>query len=76
MKDLNAFFTTEIHYHPSVTTSIAHLNVQVLMSTFNEFSFMLDEYQFDGITLSETWLKDNKTISRSMVTTVILWSNQ
>ena len=30
------------------------------MSTFNEFSFMLDEYQFDVIALSETWLKDCK----------------
>ena len=39
-------------------TSIAHLNLQALMSTFNEFSLMLDEYQFDAITLSETWLKD------------------
>ena len=39
-------------------TSIAHLSFQALMSTFNEFSLMLDEYQFDAITLSETWLKD------------------
>ena len=28
------------------------------MSTFNEFSLMLDKYQFDVITLSQTWLKD------------------
>ena len=38
--------------------SIAHLNVQTLMSIFNEFSLMLDEYQFDVIVVSETWLKD------------------
>ena len=30
------------------------------MSTFNEFSLMQDEYEFDVITLSETWLKDYK----------------
>ena len=30
------------------------------MPTFNEFSLMLDEYQFDVIALSESWLKDYK----------------
>ena len=42
-------------------TSRAHLNVQALialMSTFNEFSLMLDEGQFDVTILRETWLKD------------------
>ena len=81
---INASFNTEIHDHPYAATpylkklnenknntSIAHLNVDPLMSTFNTFSPMLDEYQFDVITLSETWLKDyifiNKTISRLRV---------
>ena len=41
-------------------TSIAHQNVQALMSTFNEFSLMLDEYRFDVIALSQTWRKDYK----------------
>ena len=72
-RDLNASFNTKIHDHPSATTthlrklngnkdniSIAHLNVQALMSTFNEFLLMLDEYQFNVITLNETWLQDNK----------------
>ena len=41
-------------------TSFAHLNVQSLTSTFDEFSFMLQTFHFDIIALSETWLKDNK----------------
>ena len=72
-RDLYASFNTEIHDHPPATithlkklnenknnTSIVHLNVQVLMSTYYEFSLMLGEYQFDVIALSETWLKDYK----------------
>ena len=70
-RDLNASFNTKIHDHPSTTTPhlkklnenksstfIAHLNVQALMSAFNKFSLMLDEYQFDIITLNETWVED------------------
>ena len=76
---INASFNTEIHDHPSAATpylkklnenknntSIAHLNVDPLMSTFNVFSPMLDEYQFDVITLSETWLKDYIYISTKL----------
>ena len=40
-------------------TSIAHLNIQAIMSTFNEFNIMLNEYKFDVIALSETWLQDS-----------------
>ena len=71
--DLNASVNTKIHDHPPATTthlkklnenkdnaSIAHLNVQALMSTFSEFSLMLDDYQFDIIALSEKWLQDYK----------------
>ena len=43
-------------------TSIAHLNTQCLSSTFDEFHVMLKEYQFDIITMSETWLKDNQKL--------------
>ena len=39
-------------------TSIAHLNIQAIISTFNEFVMMLQEYQFDIVALSETWLQD------------------
>ena len=39
-------------------TSIIHLNIQVIMSTFNEFVMMLQEYQFDIVALSKTWLQD------------------
>ena len=41
-------------------TSIAHLNVQVLMSTLNEFSIMLNSYEFDIIAVTETWLQDTE----------------
>jgi len=40
--------------------SIAHLNTQSMSSTFDEFQVMLKQNPFDIITLSETWLKDNK----------------
>ena len=43
-------------------TNIAHLNTQCLSSTFDEFHVMLNEYQFDIITMSETWLKDNQKL--------------
>ena len=72
-RDINPPRYTEANYYPPSTnphlkklsenknnTSIAHLNVQSLMSTFNEFSLMLNDYQFDVIALSETWLKDYK----------------
>ena len=39
-------------------TSFAHLNVQTLISTFNEFSIMWNSYQFDIIAINETWLQD------------------
>ena len=39
--------------------SIAHLNTRSVTSSFPEFEAMLSKYQFDIITLSETWLKDN-----------------
>ena len=39
--------------------SISHLNTQCLSSTFDEFHVMLNEYQFDIITMPEIWLKDN-----------------
>ena len=41
-------------------TSITHLNVQALMSTFNEFSIMLNSNQFDIIAVTETWLQDTE----------------
>ena len=33
-------------------------NIQAIMLTFNEFVMMLQEYQFDIVALSETWLQD------------------
>ena len=35
-------------------TSFAHLNVQTLISTFNEFPIMWNSYQFDIIAINET----------------------
>ena len=55
-----------IDTHIKVLTShpnhlkLMHLNTQSLVSSFNEFSLMFDEYKFDLLTLSETWLKDNE----------------
>ena len=43
-------------------TSIAYLNTQCLSSTFDEFHVMLNEYQFDIIAMSETWLKNNRKL--------------
>ena len=43
-------------------TSIPNLNTQCLSLTFYEFHVMLNEYQFDIITMSETWLKDNQKL--------------
>eukprot|EP00111_Clytia_hemisphaerica_P012725 TCONS_00037449-protein len=42
--------------------SIAHLNTQSMKSTFAEFESYLSTHQFDIITMSETWLKDNKNL--------------
>ena len=39
--------------------SIAHLNTQSLLSSFDEFSLMVNKYRFEIITVSETWLKEN-----------------
>ena len=41
-------------------TTIAHLNVQSLISTIDEFNIMINKYKFDIIALTETWLKNNK----------------
>ena len=54
------------YQHPEILrsngTSIAHLNTQSMTSSFPEFKAMLSAYKFDIITLSETWLKDNKLL--------------
>ena len=42
--------------------SIAHLKTQSIASTFPQFEVMLNSRNFDVITLSETWLKDNKDL--------------
>ena len=40
--------------------SFMHLNTQSMTSTFDELLITVQDYGFDIITLSETWLKDNK----------------
>ena len=40
--------------------SICHLNTQSMTSTFDEFQFMVNKLKLDIITLSETWLKNDK----------------
>ena len=36
------------------------MNTQSMSSTFDEFQVMINESQFDIVTLSETWLRDKK----------------
>lgn len=38
---------------------IAHLNAQSTYSIFNEFDVVINENQFDVVTLSKTWFHDN-----------------
>ena len=40
--------------------SICHLNTQSVTLTFDKSQFMVNESKFDNITLSETWLKNDK----------------
>ena len=40
-------------------TSIAHLNAQSLISTFDEFSVMMEKYRFDVVCVTETWFTDS-----------------
>jgi len=40
--------------------SISHLNTQSMTSTFDEFQLMVHQTNFDIITLSETWLKNDR----------------
>ena len=40
--------------------SICHLNTHSMTSTFGEFQFMVNESKFDIITLSKTWLKNDR----------------
>ena len=42
-------------------TSVVHINAQSLPSSFDEFSRTMTRYQLDILTVSKTWLKDNKT---------------
>ena len=39
--------------------SIAHTNCQSISSTFDEFAVILESYEFDIISLRETWLTNN-----------------
>ena len=41
-------------------TSVAHINCQSILSTFDEFAVRLKSYEFDIISLSETWLTNNQ----------------
>ena len=52
-------------YHKHV--SIAHLNTQSMSSTFDEFQVIINENQFDIVTLSETLLRENKHIPQTML---------
>ena len=53
--------------------SIAHLNAQSITSTFDEFQVMITENQFDIVSLSETWLCNNKHLLEN-VQAIILFT--
>ena len=42
--------------------SIAHLNAQCLSISIDEFNVKLSTYGFDNISISETWLNENKDL--------------
>ena len=42
--------------------SIFHLNTQSMLSSFAEFTLLVETYKMDIITLSETWLKDDPNV--------------
>ena len=46
--------------------SIAHLNRQSMSSTFDEFQVMLCQHPFDIITLSKTWLRNDKNLLQNV----------
>ena len=60
--DYNAPLSQNEHHQKlnehSKHTSIAHLNIQAIVSTFNEFVMILQEYQLDIVALSEMGLQD------------------
>ena len=41
---------------------IMHINTQSMLSTFDNLMITLNNYPFDIITMSETWLKDNQLL--------------
>ena len=55
---MSIFTLKNSEYHKHL--SIVHLNTQSMGSTFDEFQVMINESQFDIVTLSETWLRDKK----------------
>ena len=38
---------------------VVHINMQSMVSSFDELILMIKEYPYDVITMSETWLKNN-----------------
>ena len=60
---LNESFTDpHLQFFNQKDTSIGHLNTQSICSIFTVFEILMNTYQFDIMTLSETWLRDNKDI--------------
>ena len=48
------------YYAYNVIMRIMHLNAQSMTSSFDELVMTIKQYPFDIITMSKTWLKDNK----------------
>ena len=58
------YITTHVTKRQELKThiSICYLNTQLMTSNFDEFQFMVNKSKFDIITLSETWLKNDKRL--------------
>ena len=47
--------------------SIMHLNTQCMTSSSGEFSLSMNSYNFNVVTVSETWLKDNPLLLQHVI---------
>ena len=61
-KNVDNYINTNVTKLQELKThiSICHLNTESMTSTFDEFQLMVNESKFYIMTLSETWLKNDK----------------
>ena len=61
-KNVDNYINTNVTKLQELKThiNICHLNTESMTSTFDEFQLMVNESKFYIMTLSETWLKNDK----------------